>query len=84
MKYSRLIPLAAISSLAFLACEEGSSIGSSIVSDQVEIVIDSAFTVTGHSVPVESVVSRSESQLLGLRQRIHAVKQTHHRPWHGA
>ena len=65
MKYSRLIPLAAISSLAFLACEEGSSIGSSIVSDQVEIVIDSAFTVTGHSVPVESVVSRSEYQLLG-------------------
>ena len=65
MKYSRILPLAAISALAFFSCEDGSSIGSSIVSDQVEIVIDSAFTVTGQSVPVSSVVSRSEYQLLG-------------------
>ncbi|WP_295731051.1 DUF4270 family protein [uncultured Muribaculum sp.] len=66
MKYSRLLPVAAIlSALAFIACEEGSSIGSSIVSDQVEIIIDSAFTVTGRSVSVTSVTSRSEYQLLG-------------------
>ena len=66
MKYSRILPLAAISALAFYACEEGtSSIGSSIVSDEIEIVIDSAFTVTGSSVPVSSVVSRSEYQILG-------------------
>jgi hypothetical protein len=65
MKYSRLIPVAALSSLAFIACEDTTTIGSTIVGDPVEIIVDSAFTVTGNSVEVESLVSHSEYQLLG-------------------
>jgi len=65
MKYSRLIPVAALSSLTFIACEDTTTIGSTIVGDPVEIIVDSAFTVTGNSVEVTSLVSHSEYQLLG-------------------
>ncbi len=56
--------VALISSLA--ACNDSSTIGSSIVQDRVQIVVDSAFTVTGRSVTTEKVQSRTTSQLLGL------------------
>lgn len=65
MKLTRMLPLALLAATSFYACEEGSSIGSSIVTDQVQIVVDSAFTVTGSSVPLTNVVSRSSYQLLG-------------------
>lgn len=59
------IPVVALlSSLA--ACNETSTIGSSIVQDRVRIVVDSTFNVTGHSVSTEKVMSRTVSQLLGL------------------
>ncbi len=59
------IPVVAlISSLA--ACNDSSTIGTSILQDQVEVVVDSAFTVTGKSIYTEKVMSRTVTQLLGL------------------
>lgn len=66
MKY--LIPAigAAMIAGALASCEESSTIGSSIVQDNVEIVIDSTFTVSGRSVTVERVPSRTVTQLIGV------------------
>lgn len=49
----------------FCACEETSTIGSSLVEDQLKIVIDSTFTATGHSVKVDGIRSRTTTQMLG-------------------
>ena len=57
--------------LAFVAvalgvsCSEGSSIGNSLSEESVTIVVDSNFTVTGQSLPIDSVQSRTLSQLIG-------------------
>lgn len=59
------IPVVALLS-SMAACNESSTIGSSIVQDKVQIVVDSAFTVSGRSVSTEKVMSRTVSQLLGL------------------
>ena len=51
---------------ATVSCNnEISTIGSSLIDDQVEIVIDSAFTITGYSVRSNSVPARTILQLLG-------------------
>ena len=48
------------------SCDDTTStIGSSLVSDQVEIVIDSTYTLTGYSVPSGNVPARTILQLLG-------------------
>lgn len=47
------------------SCNDGSSIGESIVSDEVSVIIDSSFTVTGKSYYADSVLSRTVTQLLG-------------------
>lgn len=49
----------------FCACEETTTIGSSLVEDQLKIVIDSTFTASGHSVKVEGIRSRTTTQMLG-------------------
>ena len=49
----------------FTACEESSTIGSSIIQEEVEIVVDSSFTVSGKSVINNKVQSRTVTQLLG-------------------
>lgn len=52
--------------LTVTACDdESSTIGSSLISDQVEIVVDSAYTLTGHPVPSSRLQSRTTLQLLG-------------------
>lgn len=57
--------------LAFLAiilggaCQDGSEIGNSLAEESVSIVVDSNFTVTGHSVRNAVVQSRTLSQLIG-------------------
>lgn len=49
-----------------VACDdEKSTLGSSLVTDNVEIVIDSTFTVTGHSVQSPEVQARTILQLIG-------------------
>lgn len=63
----RILPILTIASviIAFTGCEETSTVGSSLVKDDVEIVVDSSFTVTGYSISNERVQSRTITQLLG-------------------
>ena len=51
--------------ITIISCEENSSIGSSIVQEEVEIIIDSTFTVNGKTVESEHIQSRTITQLLG-------------------
>ncbi|MDE6286814.1 MAG: DUF4270 domain-containing protein, partial [Muribaculaceae bacterium] len=61
-----LIISAAITALAFAACDDTTSpIGSSIVDDKISIVVDSSFTLTGHTVETGAVQSRTLTQLIG-------------------
>ena len=50
---------------SFFSCEENSSIGTSITQEEVEIVVDSSFTVTGKTIYSEKIQSRTLTQLLG-------------------
>lgn len=54
--------------MSVMACEETSDIGSSVVEDQVEVVIDSEFTITGYSQPNNTRYARTSNQLLGTIQ----------------
>lgn len=66
MKHLPLVAVAVAAMLATAACDdETSSLGSSLVTDRVEIVIDSTFQVTGHSVKSREVQARTILQLIG-------------------
>ncbi len=65
MKFSKFI-IGALLATSMVACEDDSTIGESIIQDEIEIVIDSTFTVTGHSVASPKVQSRTITQLLGV------------------
>lgn len=64
MKLFRLIP-AALIGVSMLSCEEDGTIGSSVIQDRVEVVIDSSFTVAGSSVLNPVIQARTDNQLLG-------------------
>lgn len=50
----------------FTACDDSASeIGSSLVSDEVSIIVDSAFTISGHSEAVEAIIPKTTTQMLG-------------------
>ncbi len=51
---------------SLIACNESVNIGNSIIQDEIEIIIDSSFTVSGNSVANSKVLSRSTTQLLGI------------------
>lgn len=52
--------------IGFVACEESAShIGNSIIGQNAEIVIDSSFTVTGHTVALDSIIPKTTQQLIG-------------------
>lgn len=63
LKYIWLLPLTCL--LLLSACDDDSTIGSSIAKGEVTIEIDSLFTVTGKSVRNEQFDSRSGTLLLG-------------------
>lgn len=65
MKVSKSLMAAAVVAASLSACKSDSQIGMSIVQDDIAVVIDSAFTVTGYSVDMERVQSRTVAQLLG-------------------
>ena len=52
--------------LILFSCGETSNIGSSILQDKIEILMDSSFTVTGQSILDEPVQSKTTTQLLGI------------------
>lgn len=58
--------VATLMASSMIGCNESSVIGESIVQDNVEVVIDSAFAVTGKSVQNEAVLSRTITQLIGI------------------
>lgn len=61
-----LIVLALAGALASLgSCETDSTVGQSIVQDEVNVLVDSSFTISGQSVEIEKVQSRTVAQLLG-------------------
>lgn len=64
MKFTRLIPAAFIA-LTIFSCEESSTIGSSIVENNINIIVDSTFTITGYSVRDSVIQARTDNQLLG-------------------
>lgn len=57
--------VAALSVIVSACDDDTSTIGSSLIQDQVKIVVDDSFTLTGHSVVSGSVQSRTILQLLG-------------------
>ncbi|MDE6802289.1 MAG: DUF4270 domain-containing protein, partial [Muribaculaceae bacterium] len=63
-KSSILAPISAFAIIA-IACDDSSNIGSSIVDDQIAIVNDSSFTLSGHSAINSVIQSRTITQLLG-------------------
>lgn len=52
-------------SIGLISCEDG-SVGSSISQTNVDVVMDSSFTITGYSSANGKVQSRTTAQLLGL------------------
>ncbi len=67
MRLSSILPLALGALLAFApACQDdGNTIGTSIVQDDVVITVDSAFTLSGRTVAHPNIQSRTINQLLG-------------------
>lgn len=66
MKKTSLIITGALALLSWLSsCDHASQIGSSIVEDQITVTIDTSFQVTGHSLHIDKVQSRTVSQLFG-------------------
>lgn len=59
--YAALVP--AVSIIA--GCDDTSNIGSSVTADQITVTVDSSFVVTGKSVEIGKVQSRTVSQLIG-------------------
>lgn len=66
MKFSKIL-IGGIVLFSLISCEEGSTIGSSVIQDEVEIVMDSSFTITsGKSINNSRIQSRTVTQLLGI------------------
>ena len=61
---SKFFALLLITCLLF-SCDENSSIGSSITQEEVEIIVDSSFTITGNTIYCDKIKSRTLTQLLG-------------------
>ncbi len=66
MKLTRFLIVSAIAAATFSACDNTTStIGSSLVTDHVEIIEDSAFTITARSLTGQEIMSRTTVQLIG-------------------
>lgn len=57
--------LAALPVLMFTGCDNTSTIGGELVSDEVEVLVDSSFTITAGSVRTDAVLSRTVMQMIG-------------------
>lgn len=65
MRFSKIL-LSSLLIISLVSCEETTTIGSSIIEDEIEIVMDSSYIVTGKSIENNRVQSRSLTQLLGI------------------
>lgn len=61
------VAVAALTALipGLTACDDDSNIGQSVIDESINIVIDSNFSLVGHTVPTDSVQSRTLTQLIG-------------------
>ncbi|MCH5220204.1 MAG: DUF4270 family protein [Muribaculaceae bacterium] len=48
------------------SCDKASTIGTDLVSEEITLTVDSTFTVSGHSVVNNAVLSRTVVQLMGI------------------
>lgn len=64
MKTIKILLCAALAAMVW-ACDEETTVGSTLLGDQVEIIVDSTFTVTGRCVPTGPIRPRSTDQLIG-------------------
>jgi hypothetical protein len=64
MKYKPLLISLALAA-GFAACDDSTTVGTSLVDDDVTVVIDSCFTVTGQTIETTGVQSRTLSQMIG-------------------
>lgn len=65
MKKLRFLTALILPAIMLIACENTSTIGSSLVENQIEIVVDSTFSLTGRSVENKRIQSRTITQILG-------------------
>lgn len=65
MKFSKFI-IGALFAISLVACEESGTIGESVIQGDIDIVIDSAYTINGRSSVAPRVQSRTTTQLLGI------------------
>ena len=68
MKFNSFTALCAavLAPTIFMACDDTvSQVGSSLAGANVEILIDSSFTATGHTVLVPSIQPKTTDQLIG-------------------
>jgi len=65
MKKLAVLAISTFLMLGIMSCEDSSTAGGSLVQDEVEIVMDSAFSVDGRPVTNDLVQSRTILQLLG-------------------
>lgn len=64
--FTRLTALATLATGIFLSsCEDTSTVGESLIDNGIQIVVDSTYTLSGHSVANTQVRSRTIVQLLG-------------------
>lgn len=52
--------------ISIVACGDTSTVGNGILSEEVKILVDSNFVVTGHSTPNVVIPSKTTTQLLGV------------------
>ena len=57
--------IAIVTALVTTSCEDSSTVGSTLIDNNIEIVVDSTYTVSGVSVANPEVRSRTVTQLLG-------------------
>lgn len=65
MKHLRFLTALIIPAIMLIACDNTTNIGSSLVENQLEIVVDSTFSLTGRSVENKRIQSRTITQILG-------------------
>lgn len=61
-----LLLLTAALPAVITGCNDSSEVGSVLVGDEITIVVDSSFTISGHSVESGPVLSRTIVQLMGV------------------
>lgn len=71
LKFKKIISLIVPATLVVLpvalaSCNDDSQIGQSIAADDVEVVVDTSFVITGHALTDNKVLSRTTTQLFGV------------------